>query len=298
MSASEPPNTPVDWDGIDPNVPNVARMYDYMLGGKDNFAADRDLVDQVLRESPWVQAAARHNRQFGGRAVEHVIRELALTQFIDIGSGLPTQDNVHQVAQRACPQACVVYVDIDTVVACHARALLATDEATIFVVGDVRQIDKLLHEPEIRELIAWDKPVVIVMVAVLHFVSDDHDPAAIIDTLWSMLPNGSAIIFTHACTDGVSADEVATLTQRYRQTNAPVYARSKQEILGLFGDKWTWLDPDRGFDDKLPDEPRRVSDGLVPVQFWRPHPDALIEETAGNFIGGVAVRYEPNTTAA
>ncbi|MGW4412487.1 SAM-dependent methyltransferase [Nonomuraea sp. NPDC004702] len=295
MSAPQPGSGVVEL-GLNPHIPNVARMYDYMLYGKNNLGADRALVDQLPKGA---RLAAWHNREFLGRAVAQVIRELTLNQLIDIGAGFPTQENVHEIAQRVSPTARVAYVDNDVVVACHARALLATDNATIFVRGDLHRISTLLREQEVRELISWDKPIVIVMAAVLHFVASEHNPAAIIDTLWSMLPPGSAIIFTHACTDGVSSADVALMTELYQQSNAPLYARSKQEIIQLFGGSWMWLDPSSKLaDDERPDQPRLVSDGLVPVQMWRPHSDALLEEAVDVFIGGVAVRHEPGETAA
>ncbi|MEV4116811.1 SAM-dependent methyltransferase [Nonomuraea sp. NPDC049695] len=264
---------------LDPTVPNVARMYDYLLGGKNHWPADREAAEQLLKVAPWVREAARSNRAFLGRAVEAVAAD-GVRQFIDIGSGLPTQKNVHEVAQRIQPGASVVYVDIDPVVLVHARAILAENAHTQVVQADVRDIDVILDHPDVRRRIDFEQPIAVVMVALLHFLADADDPTAIMDTLQAALPPGSALIFSHACTDGLEERTVKEATAVYSGATATMTARSSGGIRGLFGDEWTWREP-----------------GLVPVHQWRLDPDdkALLPEMAANFLGGVATprRYQP-----
>ncbi|TMR22452.1 SAM-dependent methyltransferase [Nonomuraea turkmeniaca] len=268
---------------LDPTVPNVARMYDYFLGGKNHWPADRDAAEQLLKVAPWVRDAALSNRAFLGRAVEAVAAS-GVRQFIDIGSGLPTQNNVHEVAQRVQPDAPVVYVDIDPVVLVHARAILADNAHTEVVQADVRNIDAILDHPDVRRLIDFGEPIAVVMVALLHFLADADDPAAIVDTLEEALPPRSVLIFSHACTDGLEEGTVKEATAVYSGATATMTARSSADIHALFGDKWTWHEP-----------------GLVPVHDWRLDPDdkALLPKMAAHFLGGVAIprRYQQREAA-
>src|SRR5215475_2184756 len=156
---------------LDPMVPNVARMYDFMLGGKDNYASDREAVARLIEISPEVSIAARWNRQFLGRAVRFVAGQ-GVTQFLDVGAGLPTQQNVHQVAHEVAADAATLYVDNDPVVLAHANALLAGDARTAVVPGDVRDPAGILRGAEVTGLVDFARPVCLLLVAILHFVPD------------------------------------------------------------------------------------------------------------------------------
>jgi hypothetical protein len=164
---------------LDPNVPNVARMYDYMLGGKENYASDRAAVAKLIEMAPGVPEAARLNREFLGRAVRFVA-SAGVTQFLDVGAGLPTQHSVHQVAQEAAPDATVVYVDNDPVVLTHSRALLDGQAQVAVAAGDVRDPAGIIGDPEVRALIDFGRPVCVLLVALMHFVPDAEDPARLV----------------------------------------------------------------------------------------------------------------------
>src|SRR6201991_3158168 len=159
--------------GVDVTVPSVARMYDYLLGGKDNFPADREAAAHIAQLSPNAKEIARANRAFLGRAVATAAAEGGIRQFLDIGTGLPTQENVHQVAGRVSPGSRVVYVDFDPIVLVHARALLAETADTIVVQGDMRDPEAVLGHPEIPRHLDFGQPLAVLMVAVLHFIPDD-----------------------------------------------------------------------------------------------------------------------------
>ncbi|MFI6497201.1 SAM-dependent methyltransferase [Nonomuraea typhae] len=258
---------------LNPAVPNAARIYDYFLGGKDNFPVDREAAEKLEQVLPWARCAVRDNRDYLERAVAVAALEYGVRQFIDIGSGLPTERNVHEVVQEIHPDAAVVYSDNDSVVASHARALLATQATVAFAAGDVRDIDGLLRQPEVTSLIDFEQPVAVVMVALLHFVLDEHHPEAILTTLSGRLPPGSVLAFSHACTAGIPAATVARATRIYDSASAPMRARSMEEIRALFGPEWVWQAP-----------------GLVFVRDWRPAADpALLPPSEMHFAGGIAV---------
>jgi hypothetical protein len=199
---------------FDPTIPNVARVYDYMLGGKDNFAADRKLAEQLLTEFPVSAWIARQNRAFLGRAVRYCA-EQGVDQYLNVGSGLPTMDNVHEVARRVIPSAAVVYVDSDRVALAHAGALLATSPGVSAVWGDAREPRMILAEIESRGLINLSRPVVVLLAAVLHFVADDQDPARIVQVLMDAMPAGSYLILSHATHD-VMPEESARARSMFR----------------------------------------------------------------------------------
>ncbi|GAA1613142.1 SAM-dependent methyltransferase [Nonomuraea maheshkhaliensis] len=270
-------------EGVDPITPNVARMYDYLLGGKNHWPADREAAEQLLKVAPWGREAARSNRVFLGRAVEAVTAD-GVRLFIDIGSGLPTQDNVHEVAQRVQPGASVVYVDIDPVVHVHARPILTGNDSTRVVQADVRDIDAIPDHPDVRKLIDFEQPIAVVMGALLHLLTDADDPADILDTLQEALPPGSALIFSYACTDDLEEGTIKEATSVYSGAAATMTARSSAGFRRLVGDEWTWREP-----------------GLVPVRGGRLDLDdkALLPDMAANFFGGVALprRYQQREAA-
>jgi hypothetical protein len=185
---------------FDPQLPNVARMYDYYLGGKDNFAADREAADRALSYAPEMREGAVEVRRFLTRAVRYLVGA-GIRQFVDVGCGLPTQGNVHEVAQAAAPDAKVAYIDNDPVVIAHARALLETDPATAVVQAELREPEALLAEPALRELIDFDEPVAVLMNAVLHIISDDDLVLHVVRTFRDAVVPGSYLAITHAVSD-------------------------------------------------------------------------------------------------
>jgi hypothetical protein len=237
--------------GTDPDKASVARMYDAMLGGEHNFAIDREAVAAVTAIDPQVRTLARANRAFLGRAVRFLARS-GVRQFIDLGSGIPTQGNVHEVAQAAIPQARVVYVDKDPVAVAHSTTLLADNPCADIVDADIRRPADVLASPQVRELIDFDQPVAVLMVAILHFVAPEENPAGIVAAYRDALPEGGWLALSHA-TNQDRPDTAAAVTQLYRsRATSPVTVRSHEEIQDLF----------TGFELTEP--------GLVHVPLWRP----------------------------
>jgi hypothetical protein len=259
--------------GIDPTVPNVARIYDYFLSGKDNFASDRAAAEQIIAMEPSVPGHVLSNRQFLGRAVRFLTREAGIRQFLDIGTGLPTQANVHEVAHGVNLDAKVVYVDYDRVVCAHARALLRETEVGV-VQADLREPEAVLDNPVTREVLDLSQPVALLMVAILHFVPDEEGPHGIVEKYRDALAPGSYLVVTHGSA-GQSAearhrsDQVRSV---YKRTSAPVTPRSKAEIIRFFD----------GFE--------LVEPGLVGVTEWRPDSETTqldLPEHEVGFYGGV-----------
>lgn len=244
--------------GFDPNVPNIARMYDYYLGGKDHYTADRAAADDAIKADPTLVTLIRENRAFLGRAVRY-LAEQGIDQFLDIGTGLPTQQNVHQIAQSVNPDARVAYVDYDGQVVAHGRALLADSAGTRMIVGDVRDTRAILENAEIRRLLDFGRPIALLLVATLHFIPDEDDPQGIMAELRDALPSGSHLVLTHASADGVP-DVVAKVVEVYKRTNAPGTPRTREQVTALFGD-FELLDP-----------------GLVWAPLWRPERSITLEE--------------------
>ncbi|MEV0595881.1 SAM-dependent methyltransferase [Nonomuraea cavernae] len=220
--------------GVDPHIPNAARMYDFFLGGKDNFKADRDLAELVLSVMPEIREGTKQNRALIGRVVQYLC-EQGITQFLDLGSGLPAQENVHEVAHRFNPDAHVVYVDNDPVVAAHGRALLADPSRVTMVEADVRRPAEVLARPEVKALLDFDRPVAVLMMFLLHLVPDEDDPQKFVAAYRDALAPGSYLAITH-----VAGDAAPAVTQRisefYRQANSPFCPRSYEEVASFFGD--------------------------------------------------------------
>jgi SAM-dependent methyltransferase len=235
---------------IDAGTAHPARIYDALLGGKDNFPADRRAADQILAAVPTAGAMARANRAFLQRAVRFLTREAGIRQFLDIGTGLPTSGTVHQVAQAITPHARVVYVDNDPVVLAHGRALLAGDRSVI-VDGDVRHPDQILRHPDIGQSIDFARPVAVLLLAILHFVTDAQDPVGIVARLRDAMAPGGYLVLSHATAD-FSPDVATTAARAYERSSAPIVLRSRAEIQRLF----------QGFE--------LVDPGLVQVAAWRP----------------------------
>ena len=236
---------------FNPAVPNVARIYDFLLGGKDNYAADRDAAQRLLDAVPGAAAAARDNRRFLGRAVWFLAREAGIRQFLDIGTGLPTRGNVHEIAHAAKPGARVVYADNDPIVVTHARALLADSLTVAAVQGDLRDPGHLFSLPDVAAFIDWDEPVAVLMVAVLHFLEDCQNPWRAVDAFKAQMAPGSYLVLSHVTGDDTPAEVIRQAAEIYQHASAPGMARSRAQIARFFD----------GLD--------MVSPGLVDPAAWR-----------------------------
>ncbi|GAA1019040.1 hypothetical protein Aple_056070 [Acrocarpospora pleiomorpha] len=257
--------------GLNPAVPSVARMYDYWLGGKDNFSADREAAEEVIRLVPGVRELARENRAFLRRAVEHLTK-IGIRQFIDIGAGLPTRENTHDVAQRLAPDARVVYVDNDPVVLAHARALLANNSRTIAVEGDLREPKSIFDHPELLAHLDLELPTAVLMLSVLHFITADRDALAVVAQVRDSLPTGSHIVISHIYAGDMPPDERAAGRAIYARTSSGPAADRSLTCLTNFFTGTTLLAP-----------------GLVPVHDWHPdHPVPPRMDTGKPYVlGGV-----------
>jgi len=225
-------------EGLDTSIPNVARMYDYYLGGKDNFEADRQAAEEIMRLVPVTRAEARSNRQFLRLAVRYLMTEAGISQFLDIGTGLPTKGAVHEVAGEVSPEAHVAYVDYDPVVVLHAQALLTEPDRSVALRADLRETAALLKNPVIRSHLDFGRPVAVILLAVLHFISDDDDPAGIIATIKDTIAPGSYLVISHVVPGRVGDKEVdAAVADRvrkiYDQASARLHPRTPEEIKRL-----------------------------------------------------------------
>lgn len=226
--------------GFDPSTPNVARLYDYFLGGKDNLPVDRDAAEELLRVAPEARAAARANRAFLRRAV-HRLALAGVWQFLDIGAGLPARENVHDIARQAAPGARVAYVDRDPVVLTHLRALPADDDTTAVVEGDLRQPEAILKNPEVLRVIDFTQPVAVLLAGVLHFVGDRDDPVGIVATLREAMAPGGHLVVSHLARDARPA-AVDKAVEVYREASAALNPRGHERITALFAG-FELLDP-------------------------------------------------------
>src|ERR1044071_5120585 len=220
--------------GIDPPKPPPARMYDYFLNGKDHYAADRETAEKAIASWPSVRTAVRENRTFLGRAVRYLVEEEGIRQFLDIGAGLPSANNVHEVAQAAAPQCRVVYVDNDPVVLLHAQALLASSAQgrTAYVQADLREPGKILASPEVSQTLDLTQPVAPMLVAILHFVTDDDNPGQIVSTLLDALPAGSFLVASHVTPEHDPAG-VGGLEAAYQAGGVATKSRTAAEFTGM-----------------------------------------------------------------
>jgi hypothetical protein len=217
------------------DVPHAARMYDWYLGGKDNFPADREAAGKVLAEFPPARTVAVSNRAFLRRATRFLAAEAGIRQFLDIGTGIPTPPNLHEVAQQVASESRIVYVDNDPIVLVHARALLTSrpEGATAYLDADLRDPGRILRSEEVRGTLDLTRPVGLSLIAILHFLPDDTDPYGLVATLLDALPSGSYLTISHATADfaGPLADEAAEV---YRARGIPAQARSRAEVAGFF----------------------------------------------------------------
>ena len=240
---------------LDTSVPHPARVYDALLGGKDNFAADRAAAEATIRAFPGAVKAARANRAFLSRAVNYLAGEAGIRQFLDIGTGLPSAENTHEVAQAAAPGCRVVYVDNDPLVLLHAHVLLTSAEpgATSYLEADARDPQKILREA--ARLLDFTQPVAVMLVAILHLISDDDNPYQIVSTLMDSVPAGSYLVVSHLAND-LYPGEMAELARGFNEQAAvKMILRDHAEISRFFG----------GLE--------LVDPGLTEISKWRPRSD-------------------------
>jgi hypothetical protein len=253
---------------FDTNTAHIARVYDYWLGGKDNYAADREVGDRVKQAYPNIAHSVRANRAFLARAVSYLVAEAGIRQFLDIGTGIPSSNNTHEVAQSLAPECRVVYVDNDPVVLVHARALLSSDPAgaTDYIDADLRDTATTLSQA--GRTLDLAEPVAVMLLGILHMIPEQDDPAAIVTTLMGAMPPGSFLAVSHPASD-IDAAAGAEASRRYNaQAAESATFRSHAEVLGLF----------EGLDLLQP--------GLVPVPQWRPRSE-IEAKTPSNLWGGV-----------
>lgn len=219
---------------VDFSKPNVARMYDYYLGGKDNYSADREAAQLVLGAAPDVPLAALENREFLKRAMQFLMRDQGIRQFVDIGPGLPTQSNVHQLARQYDPSTHVVYIDNDAVVLTHSRSLLDGVPGVTVVPGDLREPGPILADPELRELIDFSLPVALCMTLILHFLPPDDDPYGVVARFREALCPGSFLVLSHVTGDGREPGALTGIDDVYGNTNAPLIMRTREQVAEFF----------------------------------------------------------------
>lgn len=239
---------------VDLDRPSPARIYDYMLGGSHNFACDRELANQLVSVAPEIMPTAHANRAFLRRATRFLAKA-GIRQFLDVGSGIPTVGNVHEIAQSVTPDADVVYVDIDPIAVAHSAAILHGVEHTAVFRADLRHPREILENPTVRERIDFSQPVALLLVAVLHFVPDEDEPQRAIAELRDALAPGSYLAISQNSPPDfeITAEGHQVLT-RYVRTASPIGLRPRAEIATFFGD-WPLVEP-----------------GLVPFPQWRPDP--------------------------
>lgn len=249
-----------DWapEGIDVTRPSAARVYDYILGGAHNFAVDRALGEELIRLSPDVAETMRSNRVFLRRAVRLLV-ESGVRQFLDIGSGVPTVGNVHEVAQQLAPEATVVYVDVDPVAVAHSEAILEGNGRAGVICADIREPDRILAEARELGLVDFDRPVALLLAGVVHFVADSDRPADLVAALCGPLSAGSHLVVSHTTFDG-QPPEVVEAQRLASRTATPLYPRPYKEVLSYFS-ATTLVEP-----------------GLVFIPLWRPDPGEPVEQ--------------------
>ena len=256
-------------DAFDTSVAHIARVYNFWLGGRDNYAADREAAEQVINAYPTILASVRAQRAFLGRAVRYLVTEAGIRQFLDIGTGLPSADNTHEVAQRAAPESRVVYVDSDPIVLAHARALLTSSPqgATHYVDADLRDTGKVCEQA--AEILDFGAPLAILLIGVLHCIPDADDPAGIVAALVGAMPPGSYLAIAHPASD-IHTSQVSTAANRINPLMAePVTLRTHDRVGRFFA----------GLD--------LVEPGLVQLHRWRPGPGGPVPDGDIANYGGI-----------
>jgi len=256
-------------DAFDTSVAHIARVYNFWLGGRDNYAADREAAEQVINAYPTILASVRAQRAFLGRAVRYLVTEAGIRQFLDIGTGLPSADNTHEVAQRAAPESRVVYVDSDPIVLAHARALLTSSPqgATHYVDADLRDTGKVCEQA--AEILDFGAPLAILLIGVLHCIPDADDPAGIVAALAGAMPPGSYLAIAHPASD-IHTSQVSTAANRINPLMAePVTLRTHDRVGRFFA----------GLD--------LIEPGLVQLHRWRPGPGGPVPDGDIANYGGI-----------
>lgn len=249
-----PPDVPLD-------RPNVARMYDYYLGGHHNFAVDRQAADAAIAIYPDLPNVMRANRAFLRRALQFFLQQ-GVTHFLDLGSGIPTVGNLHEITQEVEPAARVVYVDVDPVAVAHSQALLGPNPHVTAIRGDMRRPEEVLEHHDVRRLLDGQQPVAVFLLLMLHFVPDDADAYYVVQALRDALPADSYLAITHATNEDIPPETKEQMVRLYSRTSSPITARSKEQIARFF----------EGLD--------LVEPGLVYLPLWRPEgsDDLLLNE--------------------
>ena len=263
------PGEPRELPKIDTSVAHIARVYDYWLGGKDNFAIDREVGRQALQAHPETVLSVQANRRFLARSVRHLAAAEGIRQFLDIGTGLPSANNTHEVAQAAAPASRVVYVDNDPIVLAHARALLTSSPQgeTAYLDADIKDTDEILAGA--AQVLDFSQPVGVMLVAVLHMLRDEEDPQAVVDRLMAAVPAGSFLVISHLASD-IQQEAMAEMGRRLNQAMTQQFTmRSRAQVTAFF-DGLTLLDP-----------------GVVLTHQWRPD-DAAEAATPGVLWAGAA----------
>jgi hypothetical protein len=268
-AASEAVPEPAEAPAFDTSVAHVARVYNYWLGGKDNFAADRAAAKQAMAAFPDIVLSARANRAFLRRSVTYLTREVGIRQFLDIGTGIPSANNTHEVAQSAASDSRIVYVDNDPVVLAHARALLTstTDGATDYIDADLRQADQILAKA--ARTLDFTKPVAVLLMAILQHLSEADEPYQVVSTLMAAVPAGSYLVLSHPAKDIHAAEMAAMAAQLNRMMAEKVTFRTRDEVAPFFA----------GLE--------LVEPGMTNVPDWRPETEEEAASPAALW-GGVA----------
>jgi S-adenosyl methyltransferase len=253
-----PALTGIELSRIDLSRPSIARTYDYYLGWFHNFPVDRELAEEAITANPHARAAARSGRDFLARAVRHLVAERGVRQFLDLGSGIPTAGNVHQIAQALDPQARVVYVDVEPVAVSHGEMILAGNPHATSVLADLLEPGAVLNHPQVRDLLDLTRPTALLLSMVLHFVSDDQDPAGLLHTYREALGPDSWLVLSHV-THEVAPETVGKVAKLYDRTATPARTRTRAQILALSSD-YTFEAP-----------------GIVLTEQWQPGQERPVE---------------------
>lgn len=256
---------------IDNGMPHSARIYDYWLGGKDNFAADRAVAEALMTAIPTVRSMAAENRHFVHRAARYLAGKAGVRQFLDIGTGIPTRPNLHEVAQQVAPETRVVYVDNDPIVLAHARALMISSEQgrSEYIHADMRQPEMILNHRTLREVLDLDQPVALTMIAILMLLKDADDPWRKVRVLMDALPSGSYVAITHPTGD-FNPEAVKTAVASAVDSGMTLVPRSRDEVARFF-EGWELVEP-----------------GIAPVMAWQPDDGAPADPHAAYYWAGVA----------
>jgi hypothetical protein len=265
-----------DWapKGIDLDRPNVARVYDYLLGGGRNFKHDREMGDKLLAAAPELEVAARHNRAFLRRAVRFCVDQ-GIRQFLDIGSGIPTVGNVHEVAERYAPDARVVYVDNEPVAVAHSRLILEGNDNVDVVLADLLEPNVILGSPAARRLLDFDQPIAVLMLCVLHFIPDAAGPREALAHYVRVMAPGSYLVLSHAASGSLPSSKAQASKQLYDSSNLPGLARTAEQVVGLMAGT------------------ELVEPGIVWAAQWRPDPADDVDTGPGMSIIRAAAGRKP-----